>query len=609
MQYRFLIYISYSYAIPIGKPLEDEIKKRGYTVAWFSDLEEGKHSIPSSSSSFADINEVIAYDPHIILTITDMVPDFLRGIKVQIFHGFPANKRRGTDQFKIRGLFDLYCTQGPSSTLPFKVQQKKHQTFEVAETGWSKVDPLFPIEKNHTTVPVVLIASTFTQNYSLALKDDVVTELIRLSKTGKWKFIAVLHPKLDKSVHDTFRKIQNENFVFHETTDLVPLFKQADMMFADTTSAIIEFLLQEKPVVTFNNNMPGPYLINIQEVAEIEPALQSALTPSKELLQEIKEFAAYSHPYTDGRSSERVIDTCLDFLHKDKSHLKPKPLNLVRKFTLRKELDYFTWKSYSRPLTLTNSTHRQKVTAIIPAGNEIHNIEEVIASVDFADEILVVDSLSTDGTYEKASTLATRVIRRDYGYSASQKNWAIPQASHPWILLVDADERVTPQLKEEILTILQNPPQDDTVAYWIGRNNHFMGERVYHSGWRNDSVIRLFKRDYCRYEDKQVHAEIIADGKVGRLKNKFYHNTYTTFDAYLEKMNRYAWWQAKDYDKKTGTLTGYHFVIKPFWGFFKHYIIQGGFRDGVVGIAIGYIQGYVIFMRYIKLWLLRKNRR
>lgn len=351
MKYRFLIYISYSYAIPIGKPLEEEIRKRGYEVYWFSDLEEGKHSIPSPAS-FNNIKEVIDYDPHIILTITDMVPDFLRGIKVQIFHGFPANKRKGTDQFKIRGFFDLYCTQGPSSTLPFKVQQKKYQTFEVVETGWSKVDPLFPLEKNDTKIPVVLIASTFTQNYSLALKEDVVNELIRLSKTGEWKFIAVLHPKLDKSVHETFRKLQNENFVFHETTDLIPLFKKADIMFSDTTSAIIEFLLQEKPVVTFNNNMPGPYLSNIYEVAQIEPALQNALTPSNELLQHIKEFAAYSHPYNDGRSSERVIDTCIEFLHKDKSYLKAKPLNLVRKYKIRKKLGYLTLKSYTKPFTL-----------------------------------------------------------------------------------------------------------------------------------------------------------------------------------------------------------------------------------------------------------------
>lgn len=249
----------------------------------------------------------------------------------------------------------------------------------------------------------------------------------------------------------------------------------------------------------------------------------------------------------------------------------------------------------------------EKLTAIIPTGNEIHNIEAVIKSVDFADEILVVDSFSTDGTYEKAQSLAHKVIRREYQYSASQKNWAIPKASHEWILLVDADERVTPELKEEVISILKNPPQD-IVAYWIGRMNHFMGERVHYSGWRNDSVIRLFKRDFCKYQDKHVHAEIIANGSIGTLKQKFYHNTYITFDKYIEKMNRYAWWQAKDYDKKTGKLTPYHFVIKPFWGFFKHYIIQSGFRDGVVGFTIGFLQAYVVFMRYVKLWLLRRNR-
>lgn len=249
----------------------------------------------------------------------------------------------------------------------------------------------------------------------------------------------------------------------------------------------------------------------------------------------------------------------------------------------------------------------QKLTAIIPTGNEIHNIEEVIASVNFANEILVVDSFSTDGTYEKAKATGNKVIRREYKYSASQKNWAIPQAKHEWVLLVDADERVTEALKNEILQTLKNP-KEGVVAYWIGRNNHFMGERVNFSGWRNDSVIRLFKRDYCKYQDKHVHAEIIADGDIDTLKEKLYHNTYITFDKYIEKMNRYAWWQAKDYDKKTGKLTPYHFVIKPFWGFFKHYVIQSGFRDGVIGLTIGYIQGYVVFMRYVKLWLLRRNR-
>ena len=250
----------------------------------------------------------------------------------------------------------------------------------------------------------------------------------------------------------------------------------------------------------------------------------------------------------------------------------------------------------------------QKLTAIITVGNEIHNIEEVIKSVEFADEILVVDSYSTDGTYKKSKELATKVIRREYEYAASQKNWAIPQAKHEWIILIDADERVTLELKEEIINVLNNPPKE-IVAFWIGRNNHFMGEKVKFSGWRNDKVIRLFKRDFCKYGNKYVHEEIIADGNTGKLTNKLFHNTYTTFDDYIEKMNRYAWLQAKDYDIKTGRLTPYHFLIKPLWAFVKHYIIQSGFRDGVVGLTIGYIQGYVVFMRYVKLWLIRKNRK
>ncbi len=248
------------------------------------------------------------------------------------------------------------------------------------------------------------------------------------------------------------------------------------------------------------------------------------------------------------------------------------------------------------------------LTVIIPTGNEIHNIDEVIASVDFADEILVVDSFSTDGTYERAVELATRVIRRAYENSASQKNWAIPQAKHEWILLVDADERVTPELKEEILTVLDQN-KGTYVAYWIGRINYFMGQRVNYSGWRNDKVIRLFKREVCRYEDKHVHAEIIAEGRVGKLNHKLYHNTYISLDKHIEKMNKYASWQARDYDKKTGKLTLFHFMVKPLWGFFKHYIVQSGFRDGVVGLTIGYLQAYVVFMRYAKLWLLRKNRK
>lgn len=248
-----------------------------------------------------------------------------------------------------------------------------------------------------------------------------------------------------------------------------------------------------------------------------------------------------------------------------------------------------------------------KLTAIIPTKNEIEHIDAAIDSVSFADEIIVVDSFSTDGTYEMALKKATKVLQRPFDYHAAQKNWTIPQAKHDWVLILDADERVTPELKQEIISFLNQKTIIEN-AFWIGRNNHFMGQKVNYSGWRNDSVMRLFKRDLCRYEDIFVHEELKAPEPIGKLKAKLWHNTYKSMDAYIEKMNLYATQQAKVYDKKTGTITPYHFILKPFWGFIKHYVVQSGFRDGFVGFTIGYMQAYVVFMRYVKLWLLRKNR-
>jgi len=341
MKYKFLIYISYSYAFPIGEPLQEEILKRGSEVKWFSDRDEPKKHFSENGILINKVQDAIAYQPDVVLTITDSVAHFIPGIKVQVFHGFPANKRKGSDQFKIRGFFDLYCTQGPSSTIPFNEKQKKHKNFEVVETGWSKLDPLFPLEPIKNEKPVVLIASTFTKQYSLALNDAVVKELGRLSKNNQWKFIAVLHPKLDNEVYRKFKAMENENFSFCETTDLVPLFKKADVMLADTTSALIEFLIQEKPVVTFKNNMPGPYLIDVSKVPEIEIALKKAISKPAYLMKEVKKFADYSHPYKDGKACKRVVDACIEFLLKDKSYLKKKPLNLFRKYKMRKKLDYF----------------------------------------------------------------------------------------------------------------------------------------------------------------------------------------------------------------------------------------------------------------------------
>lgn len=247
----------------------------------------------------------------------------------------------------------------------------------------------------------------------------------------------------------------------------------------------------------------------------------------------------------------------------------------------------------------------EKLTAIIPTGNEAHNIEAVLESVAFADEIMVVDSFSTDNTVELAKKHTDFIIQREYGYSASQKNWAIPQATHEWILLVDADERITPALKEEIQDILKNG--SDKAGYWIYRDNLFMGRQLKNSGIKGDKCIRLFRKSLCKYEDKHVHAEIITEGEIASLENKMLHDTYISLDRFYIKMNRYAQWQAEDYAKSTKRVTCFHLCLKPSFRFFKHYIIGGGFRDGFEGYVYAVTQKHAVKMRYIKLQMLLKG--
>ncbi|NOQ91539.1 MAG: CDP-glycerol glycerophosphotransferase [Flavobacteriaceae bacterium] len=355
MVYKFLIYISYTYAIPIGKPLENEINKRGYVVKWFSDEPEAKKELLKSNSDvFSNIEEVIAYEPHIILAATDSVPDFINALKVQIFHGFNAEKRKfEIDHFRIRGLFDLYCTQGPSTTSVFKRLQEKQPHYDVIETGWSKVDPLFPITmKEKSKIPTIFVASTFTERLSLAHDNEVFEVVEKLSNSGKYKFLMVLHPKIPIEIVNKWKALENEYFTFYNTTNLIPLFKKADIMFADTTSAIQEFLIQKKPVVTFKHFLEKDYLIQIKEASKIEKSFDFALTYPEELINKIEKYILELHPYFDGKSSERIINATINFLHKDKDYLKPKPLNLVRKFKMRKHLKYYTLKSYNKPLTI-----------------------------------------------------------------------------------------------------------------------------------------------------------------------------------------------------------------------------------------------------------------
>jgi len=247
------------------------------------------------------------------------------------------------------------------------------------------------------------------------------------------------------------------------------------------------------------------------------------------------------------------------------------------------------------------------ITAIIPTFNEEAKVEKALKSLDFAKELIIVDSFSTDRTLDIAKSHGATIIQHEYLNSAAQKNWIIPQAKYDWIVLLDADEWFSDELKQEIIKTVKEGPKYD--CYWMYRANHFMGKRMKYTGLQGDKVIRLFRKD-CRYENKHVHAEVITEGKtVTFFKGKIMHNTYNTLDSHIVKLNRYADWQAKDLENKIGRIKVYHLFIKPSFRFFKHYILQRGFLDGIPGFTYSILQSYAVGLRYLKIWLNRRNMR
>lgn len=252
-------------------------------------------------------------------------------------------------------------------------------------------------------------------------------------------------------------------------------------------------------------------------------------------------------------------------------------------------------------------TQPEKLTAIIPTFNEERNLQACLDSVAWADEIFVVDSFSDDATPEIARRAGARLVQHEYVNSATQKNWAIPRAMHPWVLIVDADERVTPELREEIRATLASPDAAD--GYRIRRRNYFMGRRVRYSGWQNDEVLRLFRRDRGRYQDRHVHADVEIDGRVERLRGEFIHDTFHSFDRYMKKFDRYTSWAARDRDPRTPEVGLRHLALRPAGRFFKQYILKLGVLDGKAGLIISSLAAYSVFMKYAKLWEMRERDR
>jgi (heptosyl)LPS beta-1,4-glucosyltransferase len=250
------------------------------------------------------------------------------------------------------------------------------------------------------------------------------------------------------------------------------------------------------------------------------------------------------------------------------------------------------------------------LTVIIPCKNEIANIQDCIRSVmPIAAEILVADSGSTDGTLEVVAGIdRCRIIQREYIHSGNFKNWAIPQAYYPWVLIVDADERVTAALAKEIEQVLSGEPSYD--GYWIYRENYFQGHRIRFSGWQNDCCLRLFRRDLGRYVGETDHAEVhVAGNRVGRLRHRLQHFTSWHILHYVKKLERYAEVQAQLWYRTGRKPSLIRLMTCAPLRFLQTYLLRLGFLDGVPGFQVCVLTAFYSFLKQARLWELHYGRR
>ncbi|EIA08278.1 glycosyltransferase family 2 protein [Flavobacterium frigoris] len=255
--------------------------------------------------------------------------------------------------------------------------------------------------------------------------------------------------------------------------------------------------------------------------------------------------------------------------------------------------------------TIADSTIHLSVLVI--TYNEERNIKQLLQDLDFADEILVIDSFSTDKTVEIAQSFSNvKVSQHLFENYAIQRNYALSLAKGTWILFLDADERLTPALKNEIIQTIQNKAK--FTAYYFKRTFMFANEKLLFSGWQTDKIIRLFRKENASYSlQKTVHEKLNTAGDIGKLKNNLIHHSYSDYFSYKEKMVRYGQLKAHEELIKGTKPNLIHFYIRPAYQFINQYILRLGILDGKKGIIICYLNAMSVYIRFQELKRMKIN--
>jgi len=251
---------------------------------------------------------------------------------------------------------------------------------------------------------------------------------------------------------------------------------------------------------------------------------------------------------------------------------------------------------------------RRPFSLCVIAHNEEQNLPRCLASAAFADDIVVLDSGSTDRTVELARSRGARVFVEPFRGHVGQKNRAIELAAHPWVLALDADEEVTPALRASIEAALGD--ERATVAgYALARKTSYAGRFIRHGGWWPEWRVRLFDRARARWGGEDPHDRIVAEGEVGRLDGALHHYAYRDLSHHLEKVNRYTSTMAAGMAKRGVRFGASHLLLHPPAHFLKMYVLRRGFLDGWRGFILATIGAFYTFLKYAKLWELQRKAR
>ncbi|MEW6601027.1 MAG: glycosyltransferase family 2 protein [Nitrospirota bacterium] len=239
------------------------------------------------------------------------------------------------------------------------------------------------------------------------------------------------------------------------------------------------------------------------------------------------------------------------------------------------------------------------ISVVIVTKNEEINIEDALKSVADANEIIVVDSFSTDRTVDICRKYTDKVHQHEWQGFARQKQTAVDYAEGPWVLILDADERVTPELKAEIL---KNISDTNVNGFYMPRENYFIGKRIRYGGWWPDYTLRLFQKDKGRLGPREVHERVVVEGSTACLKNPLRHFTYRSVSDFVERMERYSTLAAKEIRKNSGRAGLFSLAIKPPFTFIKMYFFRLGLLDGTRGFMLAALYSFYTFLKYAKTW-------